>query len=343
MAVCFTIVASGCGADASGSSLDAGSHPGADVALEVDDADGGLAVLDTSAADVLIADTAWPEKRLIPPPTRWPATKKIVAIGDLHGDILRTRQVLKIAGAIDDQDNWIGGDMVLVQVGDQLDRGDGEKAILLLLDSLADKAHAAGGAVLVLNGNHETMNVDLYFAYVTPGGFKDFADTPLLPNDFVLQSFPKEQRGRVAAFRLGGPYAHLLAGRNTIQQVGDSVFVHGGVLPHHVSYGIAKINAEISAWMRNDGKKPKWTSGDTSPVWSRHYSKDVGPDDCKLAQQTLDALGAKRIVVAHTVQSQGINSVCNGLVWRVDVGMSKAYGGTPQALKIEGDSMTVLK
>ncbi len=147
----------------------------------------------------------------------------------------------------------------------------------------------------------------------------------------------------MSALRPGGPYAGLLGGQNTIQLVGDNVFVHGGVLPKHVSYGIEKINAEIGAWMKGKAPRPDSTSGDDCPVWSRHYSKDVDEADCQLATDTLAALGAKRIIVAHTVQSAGINSVCDGKVWRVDVGISKAYGGTPQVLVIEGDSVAVKK
>ena len=252
--------------------------------------------------------------RLIPPPTIVPAVAKIAAIGDLHGDIDQTRKVLKLAGAMDDNDQWIGGKLVLVQVGDQLDRGDGEKAILLLLESLADQAHEAGGAIYVLNGNHETMNVALNFSYVTKGGFEDFDDVPHEPDDDLLVQYPVDQKGRVSAFRPGGIYAKVLAGHNTIQVVGENVFVHGGVLPDHVTYGIKEINAEISDWMNNKTKASQHISGDTCPVWSRHYSYDVDDADCQLAAKMLAMLGAKRIVVAHTVQSSGINAACGALV-----------------------------
>ena len=43
-------------------------------------------------------------------------------------------------------------------MGDQLDRGDDERAILALLYRLEQEAQAAGGAVHVLLGNHEIMN-----------------------------------------------------------------------------------------------------------------------------------------------------------------------------------------
>lgn len=44
-------------------------------------------------------------------------------------------------------------------MGDILDRGDAELPILYFLEALQHQAAAAGGALHVLNGNHETMNV----------------------------------------------------------------------------------------------------------------------------------------------------------------------------------------
>ena len=42
-----------------------------------------------------------------------------------------------------------------MQVGDQLDRGDHELEILYFLERLQREAARAGGALHVLNGNHE--------------------------------------------------------------------------------------------------------------------------------------------------------------------------------------------
>src|SRR5688572_25363601 len=84
-----------------------------------------------------------------------PAPARVVAIGDLHGDLATTRKVLRIAGAIDASDKWIGGALVVVQTGDQIDRGDDDRAILDLFERLAVDAKQAGGEVISLVGNHE--------------------------------------------------------------------------------------------------------------------------------------------------------------------------------------------
>jgi hypothetical protein len=49
--------------------------------------------------------------------TTWlPAPERLIAIGDLHGDLSKTRAALGVAQVIDKNDHWIGGKTVVVQV-----------------------------------------------------------------------------------------------------------------------------------------------------------------------------------------------------------------------------------
>jgi len=272
---------------------------------------------------------------------------RLVAIGDVHGDVEATRAALRLAGVLDGDDRWSGAADTLVQTGDQLDRGDDEGEIVDLLDRLSKEADKAGGKVVVLNGNHETMNVRLDFRYVTPGGFEDFqgevAPPTLAPSArAALDRMPAATRGRAAAFMPGGRMARKLAEHDVVAFVGDSVFVHGGVLPKHVRYGLDKLNREVSAWMRGEAASPAIMQGEDAPVWSRDYSGER-PADCATLDETLQLIGAKRMVVGHTVQRSGITSDCDEKVWRIDVGMAKHYGGSPQVLEIRGDAVRVLK
>jgi CO dehydrogenase/acetyl-CoA synthase delta subunit len=41
-------------------------------------------------------------------------------------------------------------------------------------------------------------------------------------------------------------------------------------------------------------------------------------------------------VVGHTVQNNGIEPYCEGRVWRVDLGMSEAFDGYKDSLKVVG-------
>src|SRR5688572_3411314 len=86
------------------------------------------------------AAPAQPACNLAPIATRYPMPKRLVAIGDIHGDIAAARAALRLAGAIDDKDAWIGGELVVVQTGDILDRGDDEQAIIDLFLDLEGKA-----------------------------------------------------------------------------------------------------------------------------------------------------------------------------------------------------------
>lgn len=272
------------------------------------------------------------------------AGRRIVAIGDVHGDLAAAKSALRLAGLIDAAGQWTGGDTVLVQTGDQLDRGDDEKEILELLGRLESQASEAGGAVHVLNGNHELMNAAGDFRYVTEGGFADFADVDASALAAVpaAAQIPDEARGRVAAFMPGGPWAKKLAERDVVLVLDGTVFVHGGITPAWAARGVEAINESVQKWLREGGAPPAAVTDDEGPVWTRAYSDAPDAGDCAALDESLAALGAERMVVGHTVHREGIVSACDGKVWMIDVGMAAHYGGRPAALELRGDEVRVL-
>ena len=56
--------------------------------------------------------------------------QKVVAIGDIHADLLVLLGCLYLLGVVDLAGNWIGGNTIVVQCGDLLDRsGRGESVV----------------------------------------------------------------------------------------------------------------------------------------------------------------------------------------------------------------------
>lgn len=272
------------------------------------------------------------------PPAFVKATGRIVAIGDIHGDLQKAIECLELAGVLGEVDGhakWIGGNTTVVQLGDVLDRGDSEIATILLLREMDRQAREVGGAVYMLNGNHESLNVAGDFRYVTPGAFWESAVASGLTESDIAGNRQAVLHARWSLYRPGGPMARELAKNPTVLVVNDIVFAHGGLLPHHLKYGVQRINDEVAAWMTGshcaDGSAPTPpfpAMGDSNSVmWTRIFGKEriSAYDRLHMERQlevTLRELGATAMVVGHTPQMSGLNEQCNGRVWRVDVGMS---------------------
>jgi hypothetical protein len=262
-----------------------------------------------------------------------------VAIGDLHGDLGRAQRAFRLAGAIGPDDHWSGGALVVVQTGDEIDRGDDDRAIVDHVERWKAEAKAAGGELIALDGNHELMNAALDFRYVTPGALASFSDVKHAPFDGVEAA----AQGRAAAFAPGGPYAKILATRPLFVKVGNAFFVHGGILPETLDAGLDAINDGTHEWLAaTRSSPPPLAIGENGPVWTRAYS-DPGHEDCADLTKVNAALGVKRMIVGHTVQKDGVSSACARQVWRIDVGLSHAFGGPVQVLDIRGDDIKVLR
>lgn len=303
--------------------------------------------------------------------TRHPSTDRLIAVGDIHGDLEKCKESLRLAGLIDAAGNWSGGSSTVVQVGDVLDRGGEEIKTLYFLEMLKRQAEKSGGKVITMNGNHEIMNIDGDFRYITPESLKEFSDWAFwyrvgnsmknlcsglvnlakdpfrgLPSEFkgIRKEFHDGIRARIAALRPEGPIStRFFADNLTVLVMGENVFVHGGLLPNHVSYGLERINEEVRDWIngvrgdlcRDIGR------GRNSVVWLRRFSHELAENcDCKALEHVLATIpGAKRMIMGHTIQENGINGACENRAIRIDVGMSKGcINGLPEVLEINKDS-----
>lgn len=250
--------------------------------------------------------------------------RRVVAIGDLHGDLDQALAALRLAGLVDGEGHWIGGGAVLVQTGDVTDRGPDSRGVLDLMRRLTDEAQGAGGRVEPLLGNHEVMNVHGDWRYVHPADIEAFGGL----------------EARVAAFSLDGPYGAWLAQRDAATIVADTVFVHGGITPKWAAKGVAAINAEVRRAIREgDGE----ILGEDGPLWYRGYVENPEKKACTALAESLGALGVKRMVVGHTTRRDGrIEVRCDGRLHVIDVGISMAYGGNLAVWELtQGDARSL--
>ncbi|GAA6018159.1 hypothetical protein JCM8202_000204 [Rhodotorula sphaerocarpa] len=100
--------------------------------------------------------------------------QRIVAVGDVHGDLPALMAILRNAGISDLKGHWIAGSDILVQTGDIVDRGPDTIALYKFFQTLRGQAESAGGAVISLLGNHEMMNELGDWRYVTKEDIASF-------------------------------------------------------------------------------------------------------------------------------------------------------------------------
>lgn len=228
-----------------------------------------------------------------------------------------------------------------------------------MLFRLQDEAPQSGGEVILLNGNHELMNMQGDFRYATK------EDTRLFGGGI---------RERQEAFGPDGWPGRRLRERNVaVALVGrerglDSpvVYVHGGLLPGLLRHGgaggaspagarsdasvsgasllAADVDADgasavdaLNAAIREQlvGKDVSLLSadesahfGDEGPFWTRRLALGPERDACPELEATLRALGAGRMVVGHTAQTDGrIHHRCGGRLVLADTVISDAYEG----------------
>lgn len=199
-----------------------------------------------------------------------------MAIGDVHGDFKDFCALLQHVGLIDDQRHWRGGKATLVQLGDLIDRGPKAREVLDLMISLEQQAPKAGGRVVALLGNHETMNLIGDLRYVTAENYASFADSdstkrqkaayqeyvawrkshqqllaelynPVLPEteaEWMMKHPPGFLEHR-EAFSPKGNYGKWLRQRSSLAKIGGVIFLHGGISPSLIPLKLDDINARI--------------------------------------------------------------------------------------------------
>ncbi|WP_224245043.1 metallophosphoesterase [Hyalangium gracile] len=264
---------------------------------------------------------------------------RVVAVGDVHGDVEALTEVLRLAGLIDEKGRWVGGKAHLVQTGDIADRAPRTRECYELLRRLEREAAAAGGRVHVLLGNHEAMNMLGDLRYVTPEELASYADQSPTPD---AEGQPRGLAGHRVAFSPEGRYGRWLRSRPAVLRIDGTLFMHGGLQP-----GVpARTLAELNRWVRQDlftGNPPGGATDSQGPLWFRGYAKDPEPQWSEGLDEVLRRFGAKRMVMGHTPTGDGrIGVRFGGRTLFIDTGLSAYYGRHLAALEIRGDRLTAI-
>jgi hypothetical protein len=354
------------------------------------------------------------------------APARVVAVGDVHGAFTEFTNILQQAGLIDGKRRWTGGTDTLVQTGDVIDRGPRTRECLDLVMNLEQQAAKAGGALIPLIGNHEAMNVMGDVRYVTPEIYRTFATTrsdevraqayqdyrdflsahaghrhSIVPpnDDAARRKWVDEHPAGYFEYRdaLGpeGKYGRWIRGHNVIVQVGDGLFVHGGLNPALPFETVADLDAQVRTelagfdelWQALSRKKVVWRymtlsealvfleeerrwiltqstpadptivgymqkllgyrqwamSSPDGPLWYRGLTRQSETDLSPGFNALLARLGARYMVVGHTVMAKAtVTTWLGNRVFAIDTGMlAEEYKGRASALEIRDGQFKV--
>jgi hypothetical protein len=224
---------------------------------------------------------------------------RIVAVGDLHGDFSAWRDILRSARLVDDNGHWIGGDTVLIQTGDAVDRGPNSLEIIEDLMRLQKEAARAHGQLIPMVGNHEAMNLIGDLRYVSAADYSAYADSrsasrrenvynanktaiemayrqkdPLMSGESIkqawLETFPPGRIEHQIAWSEKGKIGRWMVKNPVVVLLDDTLFVHGGISPAYVDQTVAQINARAAAALTARNTDPTAIDNDEQgPLWYR--------------------------------------------------------------------------
>jgi hypothetical protein len=200
--------------------------------------------------------------------------QRVVAIGDVHGDLANFEAILQETDLMNARHQWIGRGVVLVQTGDMVDRGPRSRECLDLLMALEGQAQRQGGKVIALLGNHEVMAMTGDLRYVSPEDYQGFStDKSEKVREQAYQDYldfmsSRSDRARAVsaadaesrenwmmkhplgfferrdAFGPQGVYGRWLREHEAVIQLKDGVFVHGGLNPNISFHDIRELNQQ---------------------------------------------------------------------------------------------------
>jgi hypothetical protein len=276
-----------------------------------------------------------------------PLPERVVAVGDLHGDVRALGAILSACRLMDGAGRWSGGRTHLVLMGDLMGGNDRSRLLLDSVLRLEGEAERAGGRVHALLGNHDILPVAGRFGKLTRGERELFTAYPV----------PGAPGPKLAdAFRGASTYARWLRRRPALLKIGATLFVHAGVERWARETDPAAINGAVRAWIaywQGVGPRPRKSSrwmvsrrrgGGDGPLWTRAFKGEAEDGPSKKALRSLLAgYGTKRVVVGHAPTRDGEiitdHPRYGDAVVLVDTRISDPRRGRMSALEIRGDAL----
>ncbi len=262
-------------------------------------------------------------------PDAFEGVSKILAVSDIHGEYAVLVDLLVASEVIDDYLHWIWGDGHLVFLGDVFDRGDMVTETLWLIYRLEREAKAAGGRVHYVLGNHEHLVVQGVERYV---------------NNKYLRGIARKTG--IEYKDLYGPATEMgrwLRSKHVVIRLNDILFVHGGLAPDVVTYGLTlhdmneAARSSIDQSLEQSSDIARFVFDLTGPLWYRGYhgrTREYSRATVRDVDRILEYYGAASIVTGHSETSQ-VEGLYGGRIFGIDVPVEQL--GFIQALLWQAD------
>jgi hypothetical protein len=271
-------------------------------------------------------------------PSVYDSASKILAISDVEGNFNGLYSFLISNNVIDENYNWTFGDGHVVFLGDFVDRGNASAQVLWLIYKLEAEAGIHGGKVHYILGNHEVMDIQEI----------GYSEKRYIEGEESVIDVPFDKSNKIL-FSTNSELGRWLRTKNSIEKIGNYIFVHGGISPDILSFkpNLDTINNTIRKNIQYDlyhkpGKNrfANFLLGREGPLWFRglameyKYYDKVTPSQLKKIQAYFNC---RTIVIGHT-PSQEIQTDFDGSLIKIDTphGLEK-FSGATDGLLIEND------
>ncbi len=275
------------------------------------------------------------QKNHLIPDWHYQGVDTIAAISDIEGNYPAFVSWLKGNEIIDKDFNWTFGPNHLVINGDVMDRGADVFSILWLIYKLEPEAIQSGGRVHLVLGNHEQLNLQGIFdksnlKYVHTQYFND-ASVLGLPYEQWISN--KSEIGK------------WLRTKNSIIQIDQNIFVHGGISPElsNTNWSIQNINdinrGSLQISSKKYNKDQTLIALSKGPLWYRGLADQE--IESEQLNDFLDDYNAERFIIGHTiVHEDRIEPLYEGRVIPIDLHLEKTFKkGIAKGIFITNDGL----